>query len=430
MERANEQLYLDILKRELVPALGCTEPIAIAYASAKAGQVLGEFPKRMEIRCSGNIIKNVKGVQVPHAGGMRGVDTAAVLGLVGGNPDRELEVLEDIKPEHLEKTKELLAQNFFSCSLQENVDNLYIVASVYSDRHQASVTIVNRHTLITEIQKDGKILYHTDIPHQEPNQTNASWKLTVRNILDFAQTVDLELVKPILDRQIQMNTAIAQEGITASYGAQIGRVLLDSCGHDVRTRARAMAAAGSDARMGGCSLPVVINSGSGNQGVTVTLPVLEYAKEWNVSKETIYRALLISNLISIHQKHYIGSLSAFCGAVTAACGAGAAITYMAGGSYEEISRTIVNTLANVGGIVCDGAKSSCAAKIASAVEAAIMGYSLSMRGICFQPGEGMVQQDVEGTIQSMGHIGREGMRSTDIEILHIMMNQVSFEGNA
>lgn len=420
-----EQEYIEILKKELVPALGCTEPIAIAYAAAKARQVLGRFPERIELRCSGNIIKNVKGVMVPNSGGLRGVDVATVLGVVGGEADKELEALEAITPEHITRAKELITQGYFSCQLQENVENLYIVATVYAGEHTASVTIVNRHTLITKITKDGEIIFKNQIQMPKQGET-PKWDLTVSNILDFARTVSLDKVADILERQIRMNTAIAQVGIHGQYGTQIGRTLLESDANDVRIRAQAMAAAGSDARMGGCSLPVVINSGSGNQGMTVTLPVIEYAKEWGVSHETLLRALIISNLISIHLKHYIGSLSAFCGAVTAACGAGAAITYMAGGTCEQIGHTIINAIANVGGIICDGAKSSCAAKIASAVDAAILAHTLSMKGLCFQPGEGIIQEDVESTIKSVGYVGRVGMKTTDIEILNIMLDHVKF----
>lgn len=417
--------FIHILQNELVPALGCTEPIAIAYASAKARQILGVFPEHIDICCSGNIIKNVKGVMVPNSGGMKGVDVAAVLGIVGGNADRELEVLEEITPEHIQQTKELLKQNYFSCHLQENVENLYIIANVTAGTRSASVTIINRHTLITEITKNGEIIYQANTISNE-NAKTSEWHLSISRILEFAETVQLDLVKPILDRQIDMNTHIANIGLNQDFGEQVGRTLLDSFPNDVRTRARARAAAGSDARMGGCSLPVVINSGSGNQGMTVSLPVLEYAQEWNISKEILYRALLISNLTSIHLKHFIGSLSAFCGAVTAACGAGAAITYMSGGTYEQICNTIINTLANVGGIVCDGAKSSCAAKIASAVDAAILGHHMSMKGHCFQPGEGIIQNDIENTIKSIGYVGRVGMKNTDLEILNIMMDHVEF----
>ena len=426
MDKTQTKELIDLLYSELVPALGCTEPIAIAYAAAKARQVLGMMPEHIDIRCSGNIIKNVKGVLVPNSGGMKGVGAAAVLGVVGGNADLALEVLSSVTEEHIEETKKLLGEGFFSCQLQENVANLYIVATVNAGGHTASVTIVNRHTMIAEMTKDGQIIYQLSqyADMQKEKEQSKPWTLTMEGIVDFANTVDLAEVKPLLDSQIEMNSAIAKEGLSNVYGAQVGKTLLDCYPEDVRTRARAYAAAGSDARMGGCSLPVVINSGSGNQGMTVSLPVLQYADKWGISDEKIYRALLISNLTAIHLKHYIGSLSAFCGAVTAACAAGCAITYMAGGTFEQICNTIINTLANVGGIVCDGAKASCAAKIASAVDAAILGHQMSMLGRSFSGGDGIIQDNIEDTIKSIGYVGRVGMKETDIEILHIMMDDV------
>ncbi|WP_319560335.1 L-serine ammonia-lyase, iron-sulfur-dependent, subunit alpha [Marispirochaeta sp.] len=424
-----EQKYIDILNSELVPALGCTEPIAIAYASAKARQVLGEFPDKIDICCSGNIIKNVNGVKVPNSGGLKGVGAAAILGAIGGDPNRELEVLETVTDLDREQTRKLLAEGYFSCKLQKDVENLYIIATVRKGKSSASVTIINRHTLIKEIKKDEKVIYQVEGEKEDKNQ-KGFWNMTIRDILDFANGIDLDRIKGLLDRQIEMNSAIARKGMEEGFGAQVGRTLLETSGNEVQNRAKAYASSGSDARMGGCSLPVVINSGSGNQGMTVSLPVIEYANEWKVSQEKLYRALLISNLTAIHLKHYIGSLSAFCGAVTAACGAGAAITYMAGGTYSNISHTIINTLANVGGIVCDGAKASCAAKISSALDAAILGYELSMKDRYFEPGEGLIKDDIESTIQSMGYVGRVGMKSTDIEILNVMMNQVDFRETA
>ena len=425
----NQQLhdtFLQVLSKELIPALGCTEPIAIAYAAAKARQILELEPEGIRLRCSGNIIKNVKGVAVPNAGGLKGVEAAAILGALGGDADRELEVLQAVRPEHLERTKELLDTGFCTCSLQENVANLYIVAEVFSGEHTASVTIINRHTLITRMEKDGKVLFAQDPVVQKADDTDWSgWSLDA--IVDFAETAELSKVKSLLDGQIELNTAIAGAGLNRAYGAQIGRTLLDVCEDTVWTRAKARAAAASDARMGGCSLPVVINSGSGNQGLTVSLPVIEYAKHLGVCQEKLYRALLISNLTAIFQKHYIGSLSAFCGAVTAAAGCGAAITWLHGGTLENICDTIANTVANVGGMVCDGAKASCAAKIASAVDAAIMAHHLSMRGLRFQPGEGIIQNDPQKTIQSLGYIGRVGMKHTDVEILNLMLGNVDLE---
>lgn len=427
MDSALYANYLNILKHELVPALGCTEPIAIAYASAKAVQVLGEFPDTIEMNCSGNIIKNVKGVTVPNSGGMKGIDVAAILGAVGGNADKALEVLEGITPAHIARTKELLAKKICSCSLAEGVANLYITARVTKDGHFAEVTIINHHTNITKIIKDGQVLLDLPVEAEAEDAGIDKSLLTVKDILEFANEVRFEDIEEVISRQVKMNSAIAQEGLDNNYGAQIGKTLMHVWGKGVTTRACARAAAGSDARMGGCSMPVVINSGSGNQGMTVSLPVIAYAEEWEVSRDKMYRSLVVSNLIAIHQKFYIGSLSAYCGAVSAACGAGAGITYMYGGSYQQVSLTIINTLGNIGGIVCDGAKPSCAAKIASSVDAAIMAFHLSIQNKSFLPGEGIIKGDVEETIKSMGYIGRVGMRSTDTEILNVMIDRVNVD---
>lgn len=423
MDSALYTNYLNILKSELIPALGCTEPIAIAYASAKAAQLLGEFPDSIEMRLSGNIIKNVKGVTVPNSGGLKGIDIAAVLGAVGGNADKALEVLEEITPEHIQKAKELTELGICSCSLAENVPNLYISAKARKDSHYAEIVIADQHTNIIKMEKDGKLLLKKELETvTEPVSVDKS-KLTVKDILEFADQVKIEDIEEIIGQQVRLNTAIAQEGLDNNYGAQIGKTLMHVWGKSVTTRACARAAAGSDARMGGCSMPVVINSGSGNQGITVSLPVIVYADEWEVSREKLYRSLIVSNLIAIHQKYYIGSLSAYCGAVSAACGAGAGITYMYGGSYQQVSLTIINTLGNVGGIVCDGAKPSCAAKIASSVDAALMAFQLSIQNKSFLPGEGIIKGDVEETIKSMGYIGRVGMRATDTEILNVMIDR-------
>ncbi|MEG0805718.1 MAG: L-serine ammonia-lyase, iron-sulfur-dependent, subunit alpha [Lachnospiraceae bacterium] len=415
--------YVKILENELVPALGCTEPIAIAYAAAKARAVLGEFPDKMEMSCSGNIIKNVKSVVVPNSGGMRGIEVAAILGVIAGDENQELEVLESVTPKDIEQTKELASKGYCKCRLIEDVENLFIVARVEAKEHYAEVTIVNRHTLITKIVKDGEVLYNLPLSEEAPGYVDKSL-LNVRDILQFAEEVKIQDIKAVIDRQVKLNLAISEEGMSHPYGAQVGRTLLELSENNVQTRAKAKSAAGSDARMGGCSMPVVINSGSGNQGMTVSIPVVEYAKELQVSDDKMYRALVISNLIAIHQKKYIGSLSAYCGAVSAACGSGAAIAYLYGGGLEEISHTIINTIANVGGIVCDGAKSSCAAKIASSLDAAIMAMELAKRHCGFQDGEGIVKEDVEETIKNMGYIGRVGMKETDVEILNLMIDRV------
>lgn len=425
MDQSLYDNYVNILKHELVPALGCTEPIAIAFSAAKAVEVLGEFPDRIEMDCSGNIIKNVKGVTVPNSDGMKGIEAAAILGAVGGDAAKELEVLEEVTPEHIQRAKELAARKICTCNLIDGVENLYITARVIKGEQSAEVTIVSHHTNVVRIVKNGGVVLDRPVEAESKEAGVDKSGLTVRDILDFADRVKIEDIDEVITRQVELNSAIAQEGLDNNYGAQIGKTLMHVWGKSATTRACARAAAGSDARMGGCSLPVVINSGSGNQGLTVSLPVIVYAEEWEVSREKMYRALVVSNLIAIHQKHYIGSLSAYCGAVSAACGAGAGITYMYGGSYEQVSLTIINTLGNVGGIVCDGAKSSCAAKIASSVDAALIAFHLSLQNKSFLPGEGIIKGDIEETIKSMGYIGRVGMRSTDTEILNVMIDRIN-----
>lgn len=422
MEEKKYRSYVKILNQELVPALGCTEPIAIAFAAAKAREVLGKMPEKIELFCSGNIIKNVKGVIVPNSGGMKGMDVAAVLGAVGGNAKQELAVLEEVKDHDIEMMKKLVEKGICKCSLAVDVPNLYIQVTEYAGEEYALVEIRDHHTNITKIEKNKEILFEKASEESEDSESKkAEGQLTVKDIIEFANEVKIKDVQEVLDRQIACNTAISREGLKNCYGAAIGKTILEAYPNDVKARAKAAAAAGSDARMNGCSMPVIINSGSGNQGMTVSLPVIEYAKELKVSKEELYRALVVSNLVAIHQKYYIGDLSAYCGVVCAATGSGAAITYMKKGTYQQISDTITNTIANIGGMVCDGAKASCAAKIASAVEAAILGHCMSMNRRCFQEGEGLVQKDVEKTIESIGKVGREGMRETDIKILNIML---------
>ena len=416
--------YLDILKHELQPALGCTEPIAIAYAAAKAREALGVMPQSIAVSCSGNIIKNVKGVIVPNAGGLRGIEVAATLGVVGGDPTKKLEVLVDVTQEDIQRTKQLVAASYCTCSLADNAPALFIRVAACKGEDQATVTIENSHTNITSIVKNDELLYASHRPTEETTvEEDLRGQLSVSSIIEFAEMVRIEDVQAVLERQIAYNEAIAQEGLANNYGIGVGRTLLKRYdASDVRIRARAKAAAGSDARMSGCPMPVVINSGSGNQGITVSLPVIEYAKELNASQEELFRALTVANLVAIHQKKYIGSLSAFCGAVCAATGAASGISYLHGGRLEAISKTIIDTLANVGGIVCDGAKPSCAAKISSALDAAILGFEMGTgEGRAFNDGEGLVKHDVEATIQSFGRVGKDGMRTTDQEILHIMM---------
>ena len=427
MDKKIYDAYVAILKTELVPALGCTEPIAIAFAAAKARDVLGSFPEKMQIEASGNIVKNVQGVTVPNSGGMKGIDVAATLGAVGGDAEIGLEVLSKITEEQIKKTKELVDSGFCKCSLVDGKDNLYIRVTAKKGEDTVIVIVSEKHTNISYIEKNGKIIIDAQSPAVKSDTGTQADKslLAVKDIIDFANEVNIEDVRAVIERQIEYNTAISQEGLAREYGARIGRTLeklYDK--NDVRVRARAAAAAGSDARMSGCPLPVVINSGSGNQGMTVSLPVIEYAKEWNVPHDKLIRALVLANLIALLQKRYIGSLSAFCGAVCAATGAGCGITYLHGGGEDAIARTIANTLGDVGGVVCDGAKPSCAAKIASAVDAAILGFELgSKEGVAFQKGEGLVKGSAEETIRSFGRVGRDGMRSTDTEILQIMLEK-------
>ena len=313
------------------------------------------------------------------------------------------------------------AKNVCSCSLVQNVDNLYITAKVIKGGHYASVTIEHQHTNITHIEKNGEVIL--DNPYRSDNITTVDKsKPAVKDILDFADQVKIEDVQPILDRQIKLNSAISQEGLDNNYGAQIGKTLMHVWGKSVTTRACARAAAGSDARMGGCSMPVVINSGSGNQGMTCSLPVLEYAKELHVSEDKTYRALALSNLIAIHQKTGIGRLSAYCGAVSAGAAAGAGIAYLCGGGYEEVIHTVVNALAIVSGMVCDGAKASCAAKIAASVDAGILGYNMYLQGQQFYAGDGIITKGIEGTIDNVGRLGKDGMKETNEEIIRIMIN--------
>ncbi|HJA99977.1 MAG TPA: L-serine ammonia-lyase, iron-sulfur-dependent, subunit alpha [Candidatus Mediterraneibacter merdavium] len=419
--------YVRILESELVPALGCTEPIALAYASAKAREVLGGFPEHLSVLCSGNIIKNVKGVKVPNSNGMKGVEAAAVLGLTGGDASQALEVLETVSEEDIEKTKQLLKEGFCDCILKEGVANLYIEARAAGENGEAVVVIEEEHTNITRIEKNGEILFEQEKQEVKEEEEPDKTLLNLADILAFADEVDIDDVRRVLERQVRYNTKIAEEGLKNPWGAQVGRVVLEEFGDDVKWRAVAKAAAGSDARMSGCSLPVIINSGSGNQGMTCSLPVIEYGREMGKTEEEIYRALCVSNLVALNQKKYIGSLSAYCGAVCAAAGAGAGITYLHGGTPEQIENTVVNAIADAGGIVCDGAKPSCAAKIATSLQAALLSHKMAMRGLTFSRGEGLVMDCPEDTIKAVGYVGRAGMKQTDVEILNLMIGKTKLD---
>jgi L-cysteine desulfidase len=416
--------YVAILKQELVPALGCTEPIAIAYCAAKARETLGCFPGQVRIGCSGNIVKNVMGVTVPNSGGLKGIDVATVLGIVGGKADRELEALSDVTEADIEKTKELLkVPGYCSKSLVQGDDNLIIVCEVEGEGHSALVEIKSRHTHITRIERDGKLLFSQDAIADESGEKPDYGLLNVKDIIAFADELKIEDVEPVLGRQIEFNSEISREGLEHPWGANVGKSLLSRNGGmvDVKLKARAAAAAGSDARMSGCAKPVIINSGSGNQGITLTMPIVEYAKELGSSRTMVLKALALANLVAIHQKQFIGDLSAYCGVVCAATGSASGVAYLLGGRYREISDTITNSICTVGGMVCDGAKPSCAAKISVALEAALSGYAMAEHGGVFRHGEGMVKSDVERTIRSIGKMARVGMQSTDEEILKIML---------
>lgn len=426
MDAVSYQDYVNILKEELVPAMGCTEPIAIAYAAAVLRETLGRPAERMEVEASGNIIKNVKSVFVPGTGGLRGIPAAAAAGMAAGDPSLDLEVLSQIGEAEQARIREYLAYTPITVKLADSPLIFDILVRAWAGEDSALVRIANYHTHIVRIEKNGAVL--KDLPVQAAAEEGLTDKsvLSVRGILEFAREADLSDVEETLSRQIRFNTAIAQEGLREDYGANIGQVLLSAYGDDVKIRAKAMAAAGSDARMNGCGLPVVIVSGSGNQGLTASLPVIEYAKELGADQETLYRALLVSDLITIHLKAEIGRLSAYCGAVSAGCGSGAGIAYLYGKDKPEeallkdVSHTIVNSLAVVSGMVCDGAKASCAAKIASAVDAGILGFTMYQQGQQFRGGDGIISKGVEETIHNIGLLATQGMRETDREILDIM----------
>lgn len=421
---------VQILKEELIPAMGCTEPIAIAYAAAKAREVLSKTPERVVISVSGNLIKNAKSAVVPHTNGKKGIKVAAALGIIAGRADKKLEVIANVSSQEQEALEDYLQECTFEVRQLETERTFDLIMSVYSETSYATVRIIDSHTNIVYIEKDHVTLLtkkeavsHSCTTMQEKGQQEAKANLTLEAIFDFANTVIIEDVKAILDKQIQYNMAIAEEGMRGEYGANIGKTILKAYGTDLRSRAIAKAAAGSDARMSGCELPVVINSGSGNQGITVSVPVIEYARELGCSEEKLYRALVLSNLIAIHEKSGIGRLSAYCGAVSAGCAAGCGIAYLYDGSYKEIAHTLVNSVAIVSGMICDGAKPSCAAKIASSVEAGILGYHMYQNGQQFRAGDGIVRKGAEATIKNIARLGKEGMRETDKEITKMMLGE-------
>ena len=421
------QTYIRILEEELVPAFGCTEPIALAYAAAKAREVLGDIPDRVVLQVSGSIIKNVKSVIVPNTNHLKGIPAAAAAGIIAGDPDKELEVISHVPEDQVDKIRDFLDHAPIEVEHIAYGHVFDIIVTEYKGNSYVKVRIADYHTNIVLIEKDGDILLEKELKAEENDEDEGANRadrslLNMEDIWDFACTVDTSDVAKLLDRQIRYNNAIAEEGLLGDYGANIGSVLLHSYGNDITVRAKAKAAAGSDARMNGCELPVIINSGSGNQGITCSVPLIEYAKELNSSKEELYRALVLSNLVAIHEKTGIGTLSAYCGAVSAGAGAGAGIVYLCGGDYQAVIHTVVNALAIVSGIVCDGAKASCAAKIAFSVDAGILGYNMYKNNQEFKGGDGIVMKDVESTIRGIGRLGKDGMKETNEEIIKLMVS--------
>lgn len=413
-------IYVQILKEELVMAMGCTEPIAISYACAKATQVLDYLPDRIVVKASGSIIKNVKSVIVPHTNGLKGIEVAAAAGALYRDADAKLEVLSRATREQIEELPEYVQNTNITVQHIEQGHVFDLEIHVYYEQEHASVRIVDTHTNIVQIEKNWQVIFEDKTTSLELKADHSA--LIMKQIWDFSQTVDIDDVKEILDRQITCNMAIANEGIHNSYGANIGHVILNMDSDCVKTRAKAYAAAGSDARMNGCELPVVINSGSGNQGITCCVPVVVYAKELDCTQEQLYRALVLSNLTAIYIKTGIGTLSAFCGAVSAGAAAGAGIAYLHNGTYKEIQHTIVNALAILSGTICDGAKASCAAKIASSVDAGIMGYYMYKNKQQFYAGDGIVAHSVDETIQNIGTLGSQGMLQTNDKIIEMMIS--------
>lgn len=413
-------IYVQILKEELVMAMGCTEPIAISYACAKATQVLDHLPDRIVVKASGSIIKNVKSVIVPHTNGLKGIEVAAAAGALYGDADAKLEVLSSATREQIEELPEYVQNTNITVQHIEQGHVFDLEIHVYYEQEHASVRIVDTHTNIVQIEKNWQVIFEDKTTSLELKADHSA--LIMKQIWDFSQTVDIDDVKEILDRQITCNMAIANEGIHNSYGANIGHVILNMDSDCVKTKAKAYAAAGSDARMNGCELPVVINSGSGNQGITCCVPVVVYAKELDCTQEQLYRALVLSNLTAIYIKTGIGTLSAFCGAVSAGAAAGAGIAYLHNGTYKEIQHTIVNALAILSGTICDGAKASCAAKIASSVDAGIMGYYMYKNKQQFYAGDGIVAHSVDETIQNIGTLGSQGMLQTNDKIIEMMIS--------
>jgi len=417
--------FVQILREELVPAMGCTEPIAIAYGAAKAREVLGCLPETVLVEASGNIIKNVKSVVVPNTDGLKGIEAAAVAGIVGGKADKILEVISEVSDEQKQAMRDFLANHEVKVAPAEGDVVFDIIITLRAGGQKVKLRIADYHTNIVLIEKNGDALLDHGVVSEEAKDSGLTDRscMSVEGIVDFVESCDIEDVRAMVQRQIDYNYAIAEEGMKNPWGANIGKVLRDNYGNDIKIRARYMAAAGSDARMSGCEMPVIIVSGSGNQGITASVPVIEYAKDLGVEHEKLLRAVLLSDLLTIHMKTGIGRLSAYCGAVSAGCGAGAGIAWLNGGGYPMVAHTLVNALATISGMICDGAKPSCAAKIAAAVDAGILGWNMYKSGNQFYGGDGIVTKGVENTIENIGRLGRLGMRETDREIIRIMTGQ-------
>lgn len=414
-----------VLKDELVPAMGCTEPVAVAYAAALARKTLGALPDSVKVAVSGNILKNVKSVIVPNTDGMRGIPAAVAAGIVAGDAELKLEVVSRINEDDRTEICRYLSRGCISVEQSDTGCVFDIGISVVANGKSAYVRISGSHTNVVRIEKNGEVLFDKQTSVDDAaSLSQFKSELTVKDIVEFADTVDLGEVEDVLDRQIKYNSAIAAEGLKNNYGARVGKILLEAFGNDVHNLAKATAAAGSDARMNGCELPVVIVSGSGNQGMTASLPVVVYAEHIGASREKLLRSLIVSDLVTIHLKAGIGCLSAYCGAVSAGCGAGAGVCYLRGGGYDEIAHTVVNALAIESGVICDGAKSSCAAKVASAVEAGLVGMEMNARGSEFLGGDGILEKGVENTIRNVGELARNGMRETDEEIIRMMIKNI------
>ncbi len=414
--------FIAILKEELRPAMGCTEPIALAYAGAKAREILGKLPSRIDVFVSGNIIKNVKSVVVPNTGGLRGIAAAVCAGVVAGDADKVLEVISSVSKEKQAELKQYMQEveiNIEPSSAELVFD---IDLTLYAGEDNARVRIVNHHTNIVHISRNGVV--EIDLPTEESSEDNLTDKscLSIERIVEFADVLDPEDVRDSIGRQIQYNLAIAKEGLENSWGANIGSVILNQQGSTNNRKAAAWAAAGSDARMSGCEMPVIILSGSGNQGITASVPVAVYAEAFGATEAELFRAVAVSDLVTVHQKTGIGRLSAYCGAISAGCGAGAGIAYLHGGDHEAVAHTVVNAIAILSGTICDGAKPSCAAKIAAAVDAGILGYNMYLEKQQFFGGDGIVTKGADKTVSNIGILAREGMRETDRTILKIMLS--------